>query len=367
DPNRLTGVEEHFVVGGTGGWWWVENQQGLLTPEVHMKEGYGANIAGNTTAFLRAIEVEMITPAGDPVASPENLEIYGQNEFTFSWDNPGVLTMDLRVLVTPAGAASDIAEKCYFTVGTIGSSTMAWDAANPGGKPVVVNDDYLEATVTFTGLPANNSDFGRKTAALYLDGSLMAANDYEVFFRKIAVNHPGGTSTDPNWFYYWKDGNVCGIDSEVLYDPIIDYGKYVEGDLVVYVGYEAAEANDGIHTYVNRFDSTTIQGTGNGKGIKCVAETIAHEQLHKHVYQNLSGTDNDADNIPDAMEGSYLGISTATNHPDTFDMAGIFGYSGYYDYGDEEVRCRVSELNVSYDTTKDWANPGSQSKIKWGP
>lgn len=43
------------------------------------------------------------------------------------------------------------------------------------------------------------------------------------------------------------------------------------------------------------FDGTMIQGTGSGKGIKCVAETIAHEKLHKDVYLSLSGTDTDSD------------------------------------------------------------------------
>ena len=37
--------------------------------------------------------------------------------------------------------------------------------------------------------------------------------------------------------------------------------------------------------------------------------------------------------------------------------------------GDNEVRCRKKELDlkVPYDPSKDWADPGCQSKVPYGP
>ncbi len=43
-------------------------------------------------------------------------------------------------------------------------------------------------------------------------------------------------------------------------------------------------------------------------------------------------------------------------------------YPTYATYGDDEIRCRKKELNVTgYTPTKDWANPGCQSKTQFGP
>ena len=40
----------------------------------------------------------------------------------------------------------------------------------------------------------------------------------------------------------------------------------------------------------------------------------------------------------------------------------------YATYGDEEIRCRKAELNVTnYYPRLDWANPGCQSKNQFGP
>ena len=113
-------------------------------------------------ARLIVLKVELITPAGDPVnAAVQSGD--GQNEFTYSTASPGVLTMNLKAKVTPSGVANQIKDQCLFTVDAIAGSTLAWDTANPGGKPTASGDDLL-ATVTFTGLPANNSDFGAKKA-----------------------------------------------------------------------------------------------------------------------------------------------------------------------------------------------------------
>ena len=174
--------------------------------------------------YVRAIpaKIEFVTPAGDPVRAPKDVGD-GQNEFTFSTANPGVLTMNLKARVTPAAAAPIMAADCHFEVGAVGTSAMAWAAANPWGE-AIGNGGFLTATVAFTGLPDKNDAFGKKKAILLLNGRKLDENDYEVFFPKNATNHPGGQAGSPNWFYYWKEGGVCGIPSDCIFDPRAEYG-----------------------------------------------------------------------------------------------------------------------------------------------
>ena len=73
--------------------------------------------------------------------------------------------MNLKAKVTPAAAAPTIAADCRFEVGAIGTSVMAWAAANPRGK-ATGNGGFLTATVAFTGLPEFNLSFGAKKAKL---------------------------------------------------------------------------------------------------------------------------------------------------------------------------------------------------------
>jgi hypothetical protein len=330
---------------------------------------------------LEILKIEMITPAGDPINSPADSGD-GQNEFTFSTANPGILMMNLKARVTPNGIANQIKDRIHFTVDGIGSSMMTWSPTNPAGKPTASGDDLL-ATVTFTGLPANNFDFGRKKAAVYYDTYKQDEESYEVFFNKTATNHPEGIVTDPNWFYYWQNGQVCGIDSNCRYDSTASFGYTLPGtDNLIRLGPDAPEINTGPEIYSSsstNFGSVVV--TGQGKGIKCIAETIQHEQHHLDIYNNFnlriaaahenSGSNNgdldddpDGDNLPNIEESSFDDINSDPNNPDTFNMGG-----GYSAYGDNEVRCRKIELNqtILIYSESDWANPGSQTKNKWGP
>ena len=130
-------------------------------------EGEPDNVNGERAVdYVHAccVKIELVTPDGDPVNAPDDSGD-GQNEFTFSPANPGVLTMELKAKVRPAQAADKVAKDCVFSVDAIGASTMKWANNNPGGKAVADNG-FLKATVTFTGLPAQNSDFGKKVAKI---------------------------------------------------------------------------------------------------------------------------------------------------------------------------------------------------------
>ncbi|MCI5151011.1 MAG: hypothetical protein D3916_16780 [Candidatus Electrothrix sp. MAN1_4] len=73
-----------------------------------------ASGVGSDLDYLYVFKIEMITPAGDPVNSPDNSGD-GQNEFTYSSASPGVLTMNLKANVTPSGVAEKIKDQCLFT------------------------------------------------------------------------------------------------------------------------------------------------------------------------------------------------------------------------------------------------------------
>lgn len=326
-------------------------------------------------------KLELITPAGNPVSAPSDSGD-GKNEFTFDSATPGVLEIAMKVKVTPAGIAGVIKNDVLFKVGAVGGSTLSWKSPNNGGKPIEAGDD-LVATAVYTGLPSSNSAFGSKVAQVDYKAVKQDEALYEVFFSKDATNHPGGVATDPNWFYYWQAGQVCGIDNNCRYDPDASFGYTLPGqDSLVRLGPDAPELNTGPETYNSgtpTYSSITV--TGQGKGIQCVAETIQHELHHLTIYDafhsritvahanggpNNGDPDDDPDGetIPNVEEPTYDGVNSNPNDPDTFNMGG--GYAGY---GDNEVRCRKIELNLAIPIhpERDWADPGCQSKNKFGP
>src|SRR5205807_2960620 len=76
------------------------------------------------------------------------------------------------------------------------------DAANPNGRSSV-RGKQLVAKATFTNLPVNIDDFGKKKVQLLVDGNPVEKTNIEVFFPRDATNHPGGQTGSPNWFYYY--------------------------------------------------------------------------------------------------------------------------------------------------------------------
>lgn len=318
---------------------------------------------------------EWVTPKQSPVSSPNDTVGDGQNEFTYSPASPGVLTIDLKVLAKPTGVAGvtghdgvKFSDRCVFTLPSIGGSTFAWDGAKSGGKSQT-SGEHLIAKATYTTLPASNSEFGLKQAQFKCDSdtSVLPQGPFEVFFPKDATNHPGtGAGTTPNWFFYWMDGKVCGIPTTAQYDPTASFGYTRPGvDSILRLGPDAPTTNTGPETYTGSSPYGSLTVTGQGKGIQCVAETVAHELYHLTLHGILAGRgDTDSDGIANADEPTLDGINSDPNDPDTYNMGG--GYSGY---GDNEIRCRKKELTpgISVVPTADWANPGCQSKNQFGP
>ena len=223
------------------------------------------------------VKIELVTPDGDPVNAPVDSGD-GQNEFTYSSANPGVLTMNLKAKVTPAQAADRIKDDCLFAVGAIGASAMTWANANPGGK-AVVQDGFLTATVTFTGLPAKNSDFGKKQAKIIYGACVCDKNDYEVFFLRDEVNHYPSSNTCPNWFYYWLQ--MSGR-SNVLYagnPPRVGTMAEVRG--MTRWDYSFPSDKTNIFIYSSVLTKTRPYNVGEEmSGIDLFLGTIIHESKH---------------------------------------------------------------------------------------
>lgn len=197
-----------------------------------------------------------------------------------------------------------------------------------------------------------------------------------LLFPKLGTQNP---TSDPNWYYYWKEGSVCGITASVHYETNPAFGFYVPGDDHIHVCDAAPTKNTGPETYTNDAGGS-ITVTGVGIGPQSVAETIAHEFLHKQIYDDwhalISAAEQDGQNdgddyddpdddaIPNVKEDGFFGITTDKNDPDTYNMGG--GYSGY---GDNEIRCRKKELDpgITVDTSKDWADPGTNSDPPYNP
>ncbi len=386
-PIRCPGILETF--GGYG--YFVDNTDGLMTPQVGMNDnpnhpagyGGGGNVAGGLKATLYTIKATFITPAGDPTTAPQDSGD-GQNQFTYSTDTPGVLTVNLKAKVEPTGVAGKAVDRFRFSVDNVaGSITPKWAPENPNGKPTV-SGDYLTATVTFTKIPYLNDSFGWKTAKLSYQGTtvwqVIATNQYGVFFPKDAKNHPICTRTNcadcPNWFYYWKQGGVCGIPTSSVFEPgrPKTYGRVIpQKDSIIRLCDLAPGTNQ---EFIYRSGSITypsITTGGNGKGIQCVAETIQHENLHLKIYNDFKSLhngfdDRDGDWIPNDQEANFADIKT---NPDDWDTYRIYSQGASLQWqGDQDIRCFKAEATLPANAIfpkKDWANPGCQHKNQFGP
>ncbi len=222
--------------------------------------------------------LEFVTPAGDPVSQPQDSG-RGQNEFTFSSAKPGVLEVTLEVNLQGAGGmSSTLKNKFNFEVDPIGDSNIQWNSANPNGKPTF-NGNLATARVKYTNLPKKSADFGKKLARLRYEGIELSNQSFEVFFAKSASNYPNaGSSKTPNWFQYWREGNVCGIPQDAIFDGTDDfiYGYVYPGfDTKLRLGNLAAATNSGPEEYISNitvpgsspprsYGRLTVTGKGRG-------------------------------------------------------------------------------------------------------
>ncbi len=233
------------------------------------------------TVKVYVVQVELVTPKGDPVAAPKSSGD-GQNEFTFSNASPGVLTINFKAKVTPNTVdLNKVKDKVFFTVANVGSAPT-WDGANPGGKSSVSGTE-LVAKASFSGLPANNADFGIKNVELKFDGTVIESPNIEVFFSRDEINHPGGQAGSPNWFHYWNQ--TPAGDNDLIYSASANYGETPA--MLNWSGYAGSRDRIDVSGLVTGSD-TRRDGSGQTvTGIDLFATTVAHENQHvSQIYSN---------------------------------------------------------------------------------
>ncbi|MGI6494736.1 MAG: hypothetical protein ACOX5G_01370 [Kiritimatiellia bacterium] len=353
---------------------------------------------------LTAVKIDFVTPAGDPVnAAVQSGD--GQNEFTYSTATPGVLTMNLKAHVTPSGIANQIKGLCLFTVDMIAGSTLAWGSSNPNGKPTANGDDLL-ATVTFTGLPANNSDFGAKKAAIHFNASKQDEANYEVFFPRDVANNPGGS--DPNWFYYW--GQVY-VNANVQYVAAAAAGRVPamtgwtynsvpsKTRIEIGSGHPAKYKSYGIGEEASGIDRYIMTGIHEEKHVAQIAAADAllptsgadsfrfgwswNQSTHNHWTKGpdgqwgVAGVDDDGNGVVDDAavappfepgNGDDISLDRATWPwwPNTWTLPGGV-YATIHPIEGEAVKAADDAMNENDYAPQDWGKPGKNHKTvnKW--
>jgi hypothetical protein len=249
------------------------------------------------------------------------------NEFTYTSAMPGVLRVPVRVTITPdtPQVRSALAGRVRVRVDAIDDShtgganvQLAWDnpfagEATAGSAAYDPADARWEAEATFTTLPPDNADFGRKVVTIdVLDPANNTIHhqtvDIEVFWPLLLVsggarndanfakNHPGpdlaATATDtgagrgastraPNWVHYWRQAMGATADA-VLYDST-DPANFGETPAIFSFGRGAPEGPyTGPHRVIlieeQAQDTDTLGGTTTG--IDAFADTVLHENHH---------------------------------------------------------------------------------------
>lgn len=332
------------------------------------------NYFGHMRTLFRTLVTggQLITPGGDSVNSPvENGD--GANEFTFSSAAQGVLTINLKAKPTEGLPFDvDIAGKFKFQLDDIPGSTLTWSAGNEGGK-AKKSGAFMIATATFTGLPANNSAFGKKTARLMAEGQQCDSKEYEIFFPKEATNHPGGQAGSRNWYHYWMQtaANHTNTTTEFSLESESGRSEYLLAARKIKLLPDASDRS--------------VNAWGTPKGIDCFAWVSAHEAKH---HTQLSGfwvadrdlvNDRDGDFIPNNREATYMAgrpynPDNATTYPDDIGYTNATG-DNIRDAEDIAMRTQTPDANGEYPLdvlwtngnadAVDWANPGKNSKDKF--
>lgn len=273
----------------------------------------------------------LVTPHGDPInnAYPATGPYDGVptcNEFSFDKSRPnGVLGIRLMAEVQPLEIrqyfnVGDVS----FTIDSVGNAAPSYSASRWSPEPDVVWRRYILCDATIIGLPASNSDFGLKTARMYYKGSLVAENNYEVFYDREATNHPycSTCSNCENWYYYWKQAfmeKYPSIVPNMRYagpetHENLDWANGITPAMLDWI-YDTPQSNNedrmdktliliGINAYGEK---TNLQYNETLTGIDTFFSTIFHEL--KHVDQ-ISRADD--------YLWSYNGVPSGTNGADSF-------------------------------------------------
>ncbi len=278
------------------------------------------------------------------------------------------------------------------------AEALRWEAPRLGAsepriEQVVKEGGVVEATVTYQGLPAENSAFGSKT----LRARVQQAQDeerFQVFFRERGRDNPEGERL-PNWYYYWRQGAVPQLDRFAYEDDVTKAGGYSPANKRLVVTSESvgvipaldvvldhSHPISGNHTY-------HLQRTRRER-LEAVGAIVAHELKHKELFET-AGPDYDLDGVRDAVEegsGSPWLDMTSPRTYGNFTVRTFFGDPEDYKrngaegtvesrtkaveeaerqlgiVGDNELLAIIAEKGLVVRKAQDWAFPGSQATAR---
>lgn len=258
-------------------------------------------------------------------------------------------------LVIPAEASVEPAEY---------EKDVVWEIDNIQGSNKTISPARgSKVTMTFNKLPQDNDQFGEKKITARVKG----AEDHvtiRVFFSKDDHDNPGGK--DPNWFYYWRQGVVGGLEG-FQYKPGGSYFDPATGELVVSDD-AAGSAGGGSVPLAGGKTGCTMGAHSidlvDTEGVDTVARVVAHELKHEELFQGTVNKktgkasrmkDRDSDGVPDRMESSspYCLDPMSDN---THNLPADHGT------GDTETLAISAEAASQgrANHNLDWASPGSQ-------
>ena len=217
-------------------------------PIVPPDEGNREDGTESDTRTVTAVKVEILEPNEDP-----------PTDVNFGFDNAAVGVCNVAAQGTTGVVEEDI--NLQWAIDPVGNSVRT-SVPNPPTGPIV--------TFTFTGLPANNADFGPKDLVLSL-ASCKDTQVVKIFFTALATNHPWNIT--PNWYYYWTQALNNGPH---IYNALVNYGRTVQPDAHIEIG-------------ANAYTQNGIPRHPNENYIDAFGIIVSHEQWHRsHRLHNIN-------------------------------------------------------------------------------
>lgn len=319
--------------------WWGSNSDLMYLP------------AGEETHYVKAVfspyPPMIITPVSTPTAT----------QFTYS---NGLCLVNAQAAI----------ESCFDYIWSLTpiAGSLLTSIPNPPNQATV--------EFTYTGLPSNNDDFGKKELKITdTTNGLSDIREIRIFFAEEGTDHPPVTNAEgpdfyqewpwpnppaPNWFYYWRQTNAGSVQPTPLYYGFNTSAQWdaQKQKWCIFIGANSNMRKDGtLKAEPNLKDPTINNGIiqYEVEGIDTFAWDCRHEASHVVSYEDWypngapPWSSGDDDSIPDSVEIA-LGYD-----PSNADSNG----DGLRDCEDWVIRNQ--EVWENYDAQEsDWANPGQQ-------
>lgn len=284
-------------------------------------------------------KVEFIKPTAD-------------QKFVFDSSSSGKLEIECEAKVTPdtQDVRNSLENKIVFDIDSIGSSSLTWDNAGGVAK---YSGGVFKVKATFESLPNNNDDFGDKNATMYIDG-VETNRNVKIFYPATATNHPSGTASDPNWFYYYKQNAGGGAYSYTSTGR--SNCTRAGGDSTIRIGNEAYAGDEYITTTMVGGQLTATGWSTTNTYYANFLGVLAHERQHANN-EVTTGPPLDPDN--DWLSTDFENNTSNTDPADKYSARGSLTGSGF---SDDEIYAggTVEQAGIQgADTSNDWAAPGT--------